>query len=59
MRHISLAENKSTGDSHSKKTIWITAPPAANELLLRCLDLNFYQRITATQAVDHPFLSEL
>lgn len=64
MRHISLAENKSIGDSHSisverkEETSWITAPPAAYELLLRCLDLNFYQRITATQAVYHPFLSE-
>ena len=60
MRRTSLAKNKSAGDSHStsaKEASWITAPHAAYELLLRFLDLNFYRRITATQAVDHPFLS--
>ena len=41
------------GSDHSsfeEETSWIEAPPAAYELLLRCLELNFYQRITATQA---------
>ena len=65
MKRISLVGNKYIGDSHSsfaqqkEETSWITAPPTAYELLLGCLDLNFYQRITATQAINHPFLSEL
>lgn len=39
-----------------EKSNWITAPPAAYELLERCLDLNPLQRITALQAVNHQFL---
>lgn len=61
MRRINLDENKSMGDSAEWKeeTSWVTAPSAAYDLLFRCLDLNMYQRITAIQAVYHPFLNEV
>ena len=62
MRRRNIAGKKYMGSDHSsfeEETSWIEAPPAAYELLLRCLELNFYQSITATQAINHPFLSEL
>lgn len=43
----------------SEKSNWITVPPAAYELLERCLDLHPLQRITALQAVNHQFLLQL
>ena len=61
MRRMNLAGNKFM-DSYAEQkeeTSWTMAPPAAYELLLGCLELNFYQRITATQAIKHPFLNEL
>lgn len=48
---------KSSGVQEEKSS-WIAAPPAAYELLEQCLNLNSFQRITATQAMTHLFLTE-
>ena len=37
---------------------WSTAPDEAYDLLKRCLDLNPLTRITANDALGHPFLKD-
>ena len=44
--------------SAHEDTRWTTAPDEAYDLLKRCLDLNPLTRITATDALHHPFLKD-
>ena len=43
--------------SQTSRCCW-SAPSSAYDLLKRCLDLNPNTRITASQALDHPFFKE-
>lgn len=46
----------SQSNIHSSKGTWTTAPLAAYDLLQKCLELNPSLRITAAEALNHPFL---
>ena len=49
-------------ESHRKSyhaNTWTTAPSTAYDLLQKCLDLNPLSRITAREALNHPFLQNI
>lgn len=46
----------SQSNIHPSKGTWTTAPLAAYDLLQKCLELNPSLRITAAEALNHPFL---
>ena len=57
-RSLALRKLPATDDagiSSDNETRWSTAPDEAYDLLKRCLDLNPLTRITATDALSHPF----
>ena len=57
---LALRKLPSTDSSIStnEDTSWTTAPDEAYDLLKRCLDLNPSTRITASDALCHPFLKD-
>lgn len=59
-RALALRKLPGAGDSTSThdNTRWTTAPDEAYDLLKRCLDLNPLTRITASDALYHPFLKD-
>ena len=56
LRKLPAAINDSV--STNDNTRWLTAPDEAYDLLKRCLDLNPLTRITANDALHHPFLKD-
>jgi len=58
-RILALRKLSSTDATTIKEdTRWTTAPDEAYDLLKRCLDLNPLTRITANDALRHPFLKD-
>jgi len=57
-RALFLRKQPSATSLLSGDTNWIAAPDSAYDLLKRCLDLNPATRITATEALCHPFLKD-
>ena len=57
-RALILRKQPSAASLVSGDTNWIAAPGSAYDLLKRCLDLNPATRITATEALCHPFLKD-
>ena len=51
-----LPVNDNSVSTHD--TRWTAAPDEAYDLLKRCLDLNPLTRITADDALHHPFLKD-
>lgn len=57
-RNLTLRKLPPATSPISGDTNWIAAPDSAYDLLKRCLDLNPATRITATEALCHPFLKD-
>ena len=48
----------SAGHVHCTIAVWGEVPQSAYDLLHRCLDLDPFTRITATEALKHPFMAD-
>ncbi|XP_065916920.1 cell division cycle 7-related protein kinase-like isoform X2 [Dysidea avara] len=57
-RALALRKQPSATSLVSGDMNWVAAPDSAYDLLKRCLDLNPATRITATEALCHPFLKD-